>query len=199
MGTSVLQRLLRHPEVTQVVAPTRRALNVVNPKLSNPVVDFDALPEQAEWWAVDAVICTLGTTLKQAGSKDAFYRVDHDYPLQVGRLALAHGAQTYALNSAMGASASSAVFYSRVKGELQRDLAELGYRSLVFVQPGLIDGPRQEHRPAEAMALRASRALGKWLPVQWRPSRDTRIAEVLVEASLRAAPGLHVVGPMALA
>ena len=104
---------------------------------------------------MDAVICTLGTTLADAGSRDAFRRVDHDYPLQVARLARRHGAGTFALNSALGANARSSIFYNRVKGELEAALAALDYPALVLVRPGLIDGDRSQWRPGERIAADA--------------------------------------------
>ena len=112
VGRLVLARLLASPSVTRVVAPTRRPLGIEHPHLSNPVVDFEVLPEAADWWAVDAVICTLGTTIDDAGSQAAFRRVDHDYPLRVAQLAHRHGAHTYALNSALGANARSSSTHS---------------------------------------------------------------------------------------
>ena len=116
-----MEQALADPRVSVVVAPTRRAL-APRPGLINPVVDFDRLPQDADWWAVDAVVCTLGTTARKAGSPAAFYRVDHDHPLEVAYLARRHGAQAYALNSALGADAASRVFYLRTKGEIERDL-----------------------------------------------------------------------------
>ena len=194
VGQLVLTRLLESPQVTQVVAPARRPLALRHPKLENPVVDFDALPADAPWWAVDAVVCTLGTTLAAAGSREAFRRVDHDYPLAVARLARAHGAQAFALTSAMGANARSPVFYNRVKGELEQALAALDYPALVLVRPGLIDGERSERRTGEAIALAASRALRPLLPRKWRPSRASRIADALVAAALAPPPGRSVIG-----
>ena len=193
VGRLVLARLLDAPRVARVVAPTRRSLGIVHPRLHNPVVDFDALPEDAGWWAVDAVVCTLGTTMALAGSRDAFRRDDHDYPLQVARIARLHGAQAFALNSAMGADARSSIFYNRVKGELEEALAALAYPSLVLVRPGLIDGERAEARQGERIALAASRLLRPLLPMQWRPSRAGRIADALVDAALASTPGRHVV------
>lgn len=193
VGRLVLARLLESPQVGRVVAPTRRPLDVRHARLLNPVVDFDALPEDAEWWAVDAVICTLGTTIADAGSQAAFRRVDHDYPLQVARLARRHGAGAYALNSALGANARSSIFYNRVKGELEDALAALGYPSLVLVRPGLIDGARVQPRPGERRMLAASRVLRPLLPMKWRPSRAERIADALVEAALHPPPGRSVV------
>jgi uncharacterized protein YbjT (DUF2867 family) len=191
VGQAVLQQALADARVAWVIAPTRRALPV-HPKLFNPLVNFDHLPEGADWWAVDAVICTLGTTIKVAGSQAAFYQVDHDLPLQVGELALRHGARAYALNSALGADPASRVFYSRTKGELERDLEALGFASLTFVRPGLIGGDRQEARPAEQAAVRVSQWLRPVLPPRYRVVPAERIAHHLLSSALACAPGTHV-------
>jgi len=193
VGRLVLARLLEAPQVAQLVAPTRRPLGIAHPRLLNPVLDFDALPADADWWAVDAVVCTLGTTIADAGSRAAFRRVDHDYPLAVARLARRHGARAYALNSAMGANPRSSIFYNRVKGELEDALAALDYPSLVLVRPGLIDGERERPRAGEGYALAVSRVLRPLLPRKWRPSRAERIADALVDAALHPPPGRSVV------
>ena len=198
VGGQVLALLLADPRVARVVAPSRRPLPP-HPKLSDVRVDYDALPAEADWWAVDAVVCTLGTTIKVAGSQQAFRRVDHDYPLRVGELARRHGATAYALNSALGADPDSRVFYSRTKGELERDLTALGYPSLTFVRPGLIGGERSEKRAGERAAMVVLGALAPVLPRAWRINPAPRIAAALVEAALQAAPGRHVVSSAALA
>jgi len=191
VGQSVLRLALADARIAQVVAPTRRALPT-HPKLLNPLLDFEHLPDSADWWAVDAVICTLGTTIKAAGSQTAFYRIDHDLPLKVGQLVLRQGAQAYALNSALGADPASRVFYSRTKGELERDLAALGFASLAFVRPGLIGGERQESRPAEQAAVKLSTWLQPLLPRRYRVVPAERIAHHLLEAVLAARPGVQV-------
>jgi uncharacterized protein YbjT (DUF2867 family) len=191
VGSEVLKLALANPKVQQVVAPTRRALPS-HAKLLNPVVDFDTLPADADWWAVDAVICTLGTTIKVAGSQAAFYRVDHDLPLRVAQLALRHGARAFALNSALGADAASRVFYSRTKGELERDLQMLGYPSLTLVRPGLIGGERQETRPAEQLGVRISQVLRPLIPPRFRVVPAECIAHHLLEAALAELPGVQV-------
>ena len=192
VGQSVLQQALDHPAVGQVVAPTRRPLPA-HPRLLNPVVDFEALPDDAPWWAADAVICTLGTTIKKAGSQAAFYRVDHDHPLRVAELARRHGARAFALNSALGADASSRVFYSRTKGELERDLQSVGFPSLTLVRPGLIGGERAESRPAERLGVVVSEWLRPVLPARYRVVPAQRIAFHLLQAALAELPGLHVI------
>lgn len=192
VGHNVLRQALAHPQVEQVIAPTRRLLPS-HAKLTNPLVDFDALPLDADWWAVDAVICTLGTTIKQAGSQAAFRRVDHDHPLQVAQIALKHGAKAYALNSALGADAASKVFYSRTKGELERDLQALCYPSLTLIRPGLIGGERQDTRLGEQIGVTVSQWLRPLLPARYRVVPAERIAHHLLQAALACEPGVRVV------
>lgn len=197
VGRQVLQQALADPAVVRVVAPTRRSL-VPHPKLLNPLVDFERLPEDADWWAVDSVICTLGTTIGVAGSQAAFYKVDHDHPLEVAYLARRHGARAFALNSALGADVGSRVFYSRTKGETERDLQAVGYPSLTLVRPGLIGGHREQRRPAEQLAVTVSTWLQPLLPKRYRVVPAERIAHHLLQATLSATPGVHVLPSEAL-
>lgn len=192
VGRHVLELALDDARVASVVAPVRRALPA-HPKLSSPQVDFDRLDPEASWWNADAVICTLGTTMKVAGSQAAFRRVDHDYPLAVARLAHAHGTPTYVLNSAVGADAQSRFFYNRVKGELERALEAEGYASLTFVRPGLIGGEREEFRLGERLLVSALAWSGPLLPRRWRLNPAPQIAQALLTAALEPQPGRHVV------
>jgi uncharacterized protein YbjT (DUF2867 family) len=194
VGGQVLQQLLDDARCDAVIAPTRRALGLANPALLNPIVDFEQLPADAAWWAVDAVICALGSTIRQAGSREAFARIDHDYPLQVAEQARAHGAHAFVLNSAMGADAGSRIFYNQVKGRLEQDLRGLGYPSLTLVRPGLIGGERKERRTGEHLASLVLGTLGPILPRAWRINPAERIAAAMVEAALQPRPGVHVIG-----
>lgn len=197
VGSHVLQQALADPGVERVVAPTRKPLTP-QPKLVNPQVDFERLPQDADWWPVDAVICTLGTTIRVAGSQAAFYKVDHDHPLEVAYLARRHGARAFALNSALGADTGSRVFYSRTKGEIERDLQAVGYPSLTLVRPGLIGGHRTQSRPMEQLAVQVSRLVQPLLPRRYRVVPAERIAHHLLQAALVAAPGVHVLPSEAL-
>lgn len=192
VGSHLLRLALADARITQVIAPVRRALSTTHPKLLAPVVDYDALPEDALWWQADAVVCALGTTMKAAGSQAAFRKVDHDYPLAVARCARAHGTPTYVLNSASGANAQSRFFYNRVKGELELALAGVGFTSLTSARPGLIGGERRESRPAERAALLALTALGPLLPRRWRICPAQTIARAMLDAALQARAGVHV-------
>jgi uncharacterized protein YbjT (DUF2867 family) len=202
VGRAALRRALADPRITRVVAPTRRPLPApMPPKLENPIVDFEELPADARWWEVDAVICTLGTTMKQAGSRGAFRRVDFDYVLAAAEFAQRHGAFTFALNSAQGANAKSANFYLRTKGEVEDALRRLGYLSLTIVQPGMIAGERGQHggpRPMERMTLRLMKLLGPVVPLKYRAVPAEAIAAALIEAAVAGMPGAQVIESQAL-
>jgi len=193
VGRAVLRLALADANIGRVVAPTRRALEVRHDKLVNPVVDFDALPAGAEWWRVDAVICTLGTTIKKAGSQAAFRKVDYEYPLAVARLARTAGVATYALVSSLGANAKSRTFYLRTKGETERDLAGVGFASLSVVRPSLIGGERDERRWGEALGLKLFAALAPLLPRRYRIAPAERIAARLLASVISAQPGVRIV------
>jgi len=192
VGRHVLDLALADARVDEVVAPVRKALPA-NPKLHAPLVDYDHLPEDADWWRADAVICTLGTTLRAAGSREAFRRVDHDYPIAVAHLAKLHGTSAYVLNSAMGADASSRFFYNRVKGEVEADLQQAGFDSLTFVRAGLIGGRRDEFRAGEKVMAAILKALGPVLPRKWRINPAKHIARAMLDAAIQQPPGVSIV------
>ena len=176
-----------------MAAPVRRGLPR-HPKLLAPVVDFKRLPDDAPWWRTDAVICMLGTTMRAAGSEEAFRKVDYEYPLAVARLAKRNGAATFVLNSAMAADPSSRFFYNRVKGEVERDLTALGFQSLTIVRPGLIGGQRDEVRRREQVASLVLGRLAPLLPRRLRINPAARIAQAMIDAATSAHTGIHLIG-----
>lgn len=192
VGRHVLAMALADTRVESVIAPVRRGLPDRS-KLLAPVVDLERLPVNAEWWHVDAVICTLGTTIRNAGSQEAFRRVDYHYPLSIARVVQQHGTPTFVLNSAVGADPSSRLFYNRVKGEVERDLATIGFRSLTIVQPGLIGGTREEVRPGERAAALILGVLHPILPRRLRINPAGNIARAMLDAAIAATPGRHLI------
>jgi len=191
VGSEVLRLALQHPQVQQVMAPTRRAL-AAHPKLTNPVTDFARPAEALGQMAVDAVVCALGTTIRQAGSQAAFAAVDRDLPIALGREALRLGARSMALNSSLGASARGN-FYLRTKHQAEEGLRQLGFASFTVVRPSLIDAARAETRPGERVGLWVSRLLGPLVPRHYRPVTASAIARTLLEAALEGQAGERVV------
>jgi uncharacterized protein YbjT (DUF2867 family) len=135
----------------------------------------------------------VGTTIGKAGSKAAFHHVDHDLPLAFARLARQQGVETFALVSAIGASSSSRFFFARVKGDLERDVAMVGFKSLTIVRPSIISGQRNESRFGESVALALARFLRPILPQAFHVNPASRIAAVLIESVLKAPAGKHLI------
>lgn len=149
-GGFLLKILLEAPEYREVIAYVRKRTGIQHPKLREVVMDWEKLDAPVP---ADDVFCCLGTTIKKAGSQEAFRRVDYEYPLHLAELQLQGGSQQFLLVSAIGADASSSIFYSRVKGELEDALQKLGYKSLHIFQPSFIAGPRKEKRVGERIGL----------------------------------------------
>jgi uncharacterized protein YbjT (DUF2867 family) len=150
-------------------------------------VDFDELDRHGDLFAVDDLFCCLGTTIRKAGSQEAFRRVDLEYPLQAAHLGRAAGARQFILVSALGADPSSRVFYNRVKGEVEAALAGVGYPRLVIFRPSLLLGDRDEVRPGERVAEWIMKPLGPLMrgPLRrYRPVEAAWVARAMVRRAL---------------
>jgi uncharacterized protein YbjT (DUF2867 family) len=189
VGARVLARALADGAFTRVIAPARVELPP-NEKLVNPVgARLEELVPAAMGEGPDAVVCALGTTIAKAGSKEAFRYVDYEMPLTFAKAAHAAGVGTYAIVTAMGASADSRSFYLRTKGEVERDLRAVGLRSLTICRPSLIGGERNETRAGESVALALFRLLGTILPKKLRINPADTIAASLLAAVTAAKSG----------
>ena len=153
VGGQVLRILAADPSYSEGILLTRRALGLAGGKIREAIVDFDRPETLRAHLAVDDVFCCLGTTIKKAGSQEAFHKVDCDIPVAVGREARSAGAGQFLIVTAVGADAKSGIFYNRVKGEVETALGALDFpRGLKVFHPSLIVGERQESRPAERFA-----------------------------------------------
>ena len=188
VGRRALHHLLARPDVARVVAIGRRTLPVEHAKLESRVVDLrnraaiaSVLPA-----GLGVAICCLGTTLKQAGSKEAFRSVDHDAVVTFAEAALERGAQRFVLVSSLGADARARNFYLRTKGETEAAVAGLGYAQLTVLRPSFIDdqGARTEYRPLERLTLPLARAVFSIV------GRTTRYSPVSAEVIGKALVGV---------
>lgn len=195
VGTCLIRLLLACEVYTRVIALVRRPLGVRARKLAERPARFEDLGlvladvAAASAAGTDAdVFCCLGSTLRSAGSRQAFARVDRDFVYALGSWAARCGARRLLVVSALGASASSRVFYSRVKGEMEAGLRSLPLRSLVIFRPALLDGERTERRSGEQMALCMLRPLSPLLPRTLRPLGADRVAASMLAAALSENP-----------
>jgi uncharacterized protein YbjT (DUF2867 family) len=190
VGSELLRQLLSDDRFLSVATLGRRAPPIADAKLRPHVVDLDA---PASWAALvrgDVLFSALGTTIRAAGGRDAQYRVDHGYQFRVAEAARRNGVSTFVLVSSAGASPASRIFYSRMKGELERDVEALGFERTRILRPGMLDGARREHRAGERWALRILRPLSPVLPAAARPIAAAVVARAAIAASLDAAPGV---------
>ena len=187
VGREILTGLLADERVAAVHSVGRRELDIQHPKLTQHRVDFSkALPAFPS--AGEAFIA-LGTTIKVAGSQEAFRAVDHDAVLAVANAAKAAGAKRLGVVSAMGANRRSGIFYNRVKGETEEALASLGFETLVIARPSFLAGDReklgQPLRSGEKLALQVSRWLRPIAP-NYASVDAAAVARGLLDAVPRA-------------
>lgn len=190
VGRECLRLLSNDTEFSEVRALVRRPLPSGHslPRIRECTADFDRLGEHAEWFRAECVFCALGTTIKKAGSREAFRHIDYDYPLAIAKLAREQGARHFLVVSAQGADPDSRIFYSRVKGELEIALRTLGYPSLTIARPSLLLGDRGEFRLGEEVGKRLA-----WLfPPRARPVRASQVAAALVRAAHSPVPGVQI-------
>lgn len=193
VGSHLVEQALAHPLVGRVIAPTRRPL-VIRDCLLNPLLDFNALPANAPWWQADAVLCALGTTLSQAGSREQFHRVDHDYVLHAATHARQAGTPVFVLNSSLGASVRSRSFYLRTKGRTEQDIEGLGFGSVTHVRPSLLEGGiRPEFRLGESIGLWLAKRLQPLIPERYQSVSTRDVAAAMLAAALEPAPGVTVI------
>lgn len=152
VGRELLSVLLDASEYSKVKIFTRKKLDIEHPKLEQLVVNFNQLTDYKDHVHVNDIYCCLGTTIKKAGSQDAFRKVDYEYPLALAMLGKECHVDKFLIITAMGADDSSKVFYSRVKGEVEEAVKQVGLRSLHFFRPSLLLGKRQEFRLGEHFA-----------------------------------------------
>jgi Predicted nucleoside-diphosphate-sugar epimerases len=191
VGSALLAQLLNDPACHSITVLARRPLGPIEldqearAKLRVIIADFDRMWEALDDVSVDVVFCTLGTTIRTAGSQEAFRKVDYDYPLGLAEWAGHTGARHYLVITSLGASSSSAFFYNRVKGELEEQLALLPLESVRIFRPSLLLGPRQSFRLGETIGAAVSKAVQWGMVGSLRPYRP--IAGEAVAKAMRTA------------
>lgn len=195
VGGACLDRLLDEGAYRRVVAPVRRPLGRTHAQLEAPVIDFDDIEAHAAHLRGDDLYACLGTTMRKAGSREAFYRVDHTYTVEAARVARREGVKRLLLVSALGADRGSLFYYNRVKGEIEEAVRELGFPELHVFRPSVLVGERSESRPGERAAVAVMRGLGFVLrgPLRrYRPVAAGDVARAMVQSALAGSPGMHV-------
>ncbi|MNL14010.1 Semialdehyde dehydrogenase, NAD binding domain [compost metagenome] len=193
IGSNLLDRLLDHPDFTKVTAIVRIEIPKQHPKFQQLVVDFDHLENHQQHIKADVVFCALGTTKSKTPDENQYRKVDYQYPLDIAFIAQQNGASQYHLVSAMGANVKSSIFYSRLKGEVERDLKTIPFKAVHIYRPSLLDGNRKESRTAEGFMIGLMRLLNPLLigPLKkYRSIRIEKVASAMLKQSLKQHSGI---------
>lgn len=195
IGSQLLSMLLTSADYDHVTIVVRRDPRLVHTKLTTLVSDLDSLPALADRINVDDVFIALGTTKAKVPDEAAYYRIDHDYPVQAAAIAQSRGATGVFLVSAIGANVDSSVFYLRTKGETERDVIALGIARTHIFRPSQLLGQREENRPRERFIIAVWPAID-WLLVggarKYRGITGADVARAMVRSANEAATGTHV-------
>lgn len=193
VGNLVLQNLLQTQQITKVIVLVRRKLDITDAKLFQVIIeDFSQMKSRSQDLRGDFYFCCLGTTIKDAGSKEQFRKVDFTAIVEFAQIAKNNQARAFTLISSAGANASSLIFYNKVKGETEDAVRALEFTRLVIMRPGLLIGKRKTLRVAEQTFIHISNTLAKILPgpiMNRMVTHSDQLARRMVQEGLRMNPG----------
>jgi uncharacterized protein YbjT (DUF2867 family) len=186
IGSQLLPLLLASERYAKVIVVGRRAVPVIHPKLVQVTTELDKLEDARFKLIADDVYCCLGTTMKQAGSKEAFFKVDFLYVVQLAAVSASNFAAQFMVVSSMGADAESNIYYSRVKGEMEAAVRQAPFRAIHIFRPSLLLGERAQPRLGERIG---AGVLGLLAPLMRGPLLKYRAVPgaAVAAAMLRAA------------
>lgn len=192
VGKELLQLLLQDGRFSQVKILGRRSAGIHHHKLQEFIVDFEKPAQWKDLVHGDVLFSSLGTTIKAAGSKEAQYKVDHTFQYNVARAAAENGVPVYVLVSSAMADPHSKIFYTKMKGELERDIRQLDFRQIHIMQPGMLDGKRKESRPGETIGTSALHFLNKFgILKKQKPVPAKTLAQAMINVSMKDTDGVN--------
>lgn len=195
IGSSLLIQLLESPAYSSVLVLVRKDLSLQHPKLKQLVIEFDQMSNYAAEIKGDAVFCCLGTTKSKTPDEQEYRKIDYQYPLDVGVIAQANGAESYHLVSSIGANKNSSVFYTRTKGEVERDLKAIPFQNIHIYRPSILDGKRKDKRMMEGILNAVMRLINPLLVgglKKYRSIKVENVAKAMLKQSLVDKRGIFI-------
>ncbi|MEQ9593430.1 MAG: oxidoreductase [Cyclobacteriaceae bacterium] len=191
-GRQLVSMLVENERYEVIKCLTRRPVEYESAKIINVVTDLDSLIDQKNDLKADDIFCCLGTTMKVAGSKEAFRKVDFDYALQLAKLCREQGATQFLLVSALGADSDSKVFYNQVKGEVEAAISKVDFQSFHIFRPSLLLGPRSEQRAGEKAAKVVMKFFDFLIPKKYKAIDSNKVAKAMLRNAAQDLPGKHI-------
>ena len=190
IGKKVTEQLLKNDAYSTLIILVRKTLNINHPKLKQQVFNYDAIDKTV--LKGDDLFCSLGTTIKTAGSKEAFRKVDLDYVVNVAKAAKENGVNHFAVVSAMGADKNSNIFYNKTKGEMEEAIKAIGFNSTFIIRPSLLLGNRKEFRFGELLGKFIMITLSFLIPKKYRAIYDVQVALAMIHFMNQTENGFFV-------
>ena len=191
IGRQLVELLLADSRYITVIALARKPLTLKHSKLKNIQFDFDN-PDELRVQG-DELFCCLGTTIKKAGSQQAFYKVDYEYTLLSAQLAYKNGTKRITLVSSMGADKNARIFYNRTKGAIEEAIAAIGFEATFIVRPSLLLGSRTEFRLGEVIAKTLMKVFDFAIPRKYRAIDAAQVARAMIVLMNSGKRGLNVI------
>ncbi|MDQ3396071.1 MAG: oxidoreductase [Bacteroidota bacterium] len=195
VGKELQEQLLKSNHYRMVISLVRKQLPSNHPKLQQIIVNYDKLDAIASQLIADDYYCCLGTTMKKAGSKENFAKVDYLYPVNLASIAEKNKAKKYLLISAMGADKNSSIFYNKVKGEVEEGISQKAIKSIYIFRPSLLVGDREEERVGEKIATKIMVPISKLMvgPLKnYKPIHAREVAEGMINMAQKDEEGVHI-------
>jgi uncharacterized protein YbjT (DUF2867 family) len=195
VGGECLKLLIHGGPYEKITVLTRSPLitDIQDSRVDHHIIDFEHLGEYRHLIKADHVICALGTTIKKAGTKENFHRVDFTYSYEIARMASEQDSEHYLLVSSMGADPGSSIFYNRVKGELEQAVQRLPYRSVSIFRPSLILGQRHERRLTEQVSKIIAGIFSFAIPERYKPVQAVNIARAILKIAGQDLAGIRMI------
>ena len=193
VGSHVLRQLLDDDRYSTVKVFHRRSTGVEHEKIEEHIINFEDIGNWKDLLTGDDLYSALGTTIKKAGSQEAQYTIDYTYQYEVAKAAAENGVKKYSLVSSAGADDQSRLFYSRLKGELDKVVKDLPFELITILRPSILDGERNENRPGEKFGMLMVRIFTK-IPglKKYRPIFAGKVAEGMINSLHKCPAGYHI-------
>ena len=195
IGDILLQKLIADDAYEKITVVARRPLTLKHKKINFIETDFDNLKNHAAQIVGDDIFCCIGTIQKKTPDLKIYKKIDYSYPLDFAAIGLKNGSSSYNLISSMSANANSRFFYTKLKGELERDLSTMPFKTINIYRPSLLDGERTGTRTAENFFIKAMRFINPLLFGSLKKYRSIKaevVAEAMLQEAKKEAPGIHI-------
>ena len=192
VGLQLVKQLIEDEKYDEIISLVRRSSGINNPKLQEKIINFDQPESWSNLITGDVLFSTLGTTIAQAKTKDAQFKVDYTYQFIVAETAAKNGVGTYVLISSAGANSKSSVFYTNMKGKLEDAVQALSFKQITIIRPGQLAGNRVEKRKSEKIALSIMYFINKLgLLKRYKPIQAYQVAQAIINAAENKNSGIY--------